>query len=202
MAEDPKSVGDILDRLEDLAGEEDKVSLGDVIEALGNRSQGPFLLVPALMEISPLGGIPGVPTAIAVVIVLIAVQILLGRKHLWLPKFLSNRALSSEKVCKATAKLRGVAGFMDRWFHGRLPALTKGPFVRVAAAACILLACTVPPLELLPFATTAPMAAIAAFGLALLVRDGLLMIVAMALSLAAVGVGVGMLGSKAGRGGQ
>ncbi|MCD2325268.1 exopolysaccharide biosynthesis protein [Sphingomonas sp. IC-56] len=195
MAEDPKSVGDILDRLEELANEDDKVSLGDVVEALGNRSQGPFLLVPALVEISPLGGIPGFPTAIALVIVLIAVQIVLGRKHLWLPKFLSNRALSSEKVCKATGKLRGLARFMDRWFHGRLPALTKGPFVRVAAGACILLACTVPPLELLPFATTAPMAAIAAFGLALLVRDGLLMIVAMVLTLVAVGVGVGMLGS-------
>ncbi|MBB5708801.1 exopolysaccharide biosynthesis protein [Sphingomonas xinjiangensis] len=195
MAEDPQSVGDILDRLNDLAGEDDQVSLGDVVEALGNRGHAPFLLILPLIDISPVGGIPGLPTVLAAIIILVAVQILFGRKHLWLPGFLANRSLSSEKVCKATAKLRGVAKFMDRWFHGRLPALTKGPFVRVAAAACILLACTVPPLELLPFATTAPMAAIAAFGLALLVRDGLLMIVATVLSGVAVAVGIGMLGS-------
>jgi hypothetical protein len=42
-----------------------------------------------------------------------------------------------------------------------------------------------PPLELLPFASTAPMAAIATFGLALLVRDGVLMLVATCLSVAA-----------------
>ena len=198
MAEDPKGVGDILDRLEELAGQEDKVSLGDVIETLGNRSQAPFLVILPLIDISPIGGIPGLPTVLAAIIILVAAQILFGHKHLWLPGFLSKRSVSSKKLCKATGKLRGLARFMDRWFHGRLPALTKGPFVRVAAGACILLALTVPPLELLPFATTAPMAAIAAFGLALLVRDGLLMIIAILLSGAAVALGLGLLGSGSG----
>ncbi|HSJ79430.1 MAG TPA: exopolysaccharide biosynthesis protein, partial [Erythrobacter sp.] len=45
---------------------------------------------------------------------------------------------------------------------------------------------TVPPLELVPFGSTAPMLAIAAVGLALLVRDGLLMIAATGIALAAV----------------
>lgn len=63
----------------------------------------------------------------------------------------------------------------------------------MAAGLCILLALTVPPLELLPFATTAPMAAIAAFGLALLVRDGLLMVIATLLAGAAVVLGAGLL---------
>ena len=53
----------------------------------------------------------------------------------------------------------------------------------------VALCCTVPPLELIPFASSAPMLAIAAFGLAILVRDGLLMLVALALSLLAVGLG-------------
>lgn len=66
--------------------------------------------------------------------------------------------------------------------------------MKLAAACCIILALTVPPLELLPFATTVPMVAIAAFGLALLVRDGLLMIIAMLLAAAALALGVGLLG--------
>jgi hypothetical protein len=198
MADDPKSVNDILDRLEELAGKEKKVALGDVVEALGNRSHGPFLIISALIDISPVGGIPGLPTVLGAIIVLVAVQMVFGRKLLWLPGFIARRTLSCEKVHKTTKKARRPARLLDRWFHGRLPRLTEGPFVRVAAGACVLLALTVPPLELLPFATTAPMAAIAAFGLALLVRDGLLMLIATALSLVAVGVGFGMLGTGGG----
>jgi hypothetical protein len=56
----------------------------------------------------------------------------------------------------------------------------------------ILLACAVPPLELLPLATTAPMLAIAAFGLAITVRDGALMIAAMVLAATAIAVGAGL----------
>lgn len=127
MAEDPKSVGDILDRLEQIAREEDKITLRRVIETLGSRSHGPFLLIPALIDISPVGGIPGLPTVLGAITILVAAQMLLGRKHRWLPGFLERRSLSSGKICKTTRKLRGVARFMDRWFHGRLPRRTKGP---------------------------------------------------------------------------
>lgn len=192
MADEPHSVGDILDAIDDLAGKQNEVAVGDVVEALGARGFGPFLIVMPLIDISPIGSIPGLPTAMAAIIMLIAVQMALGRAHLWLPGFVRRRAVSSSKVRKAVDKTRGVARFMDRWFHGRLPALTRGPFVRVAAIGVMVLACAVPPLELLPLATTIPMLAIAAFGLAITVRDGLLMIVATLLAMAAVGVGVGL----------
>jgi hypothetical protein len=199
--DDPQSVGDILDRLNELADKEDRVALGDAVEAFGNRSYGPFLVLFPLIDISPVGGIPGLPTAMAAIIMLFALQMLWGRTHMWLPGFLARRSLSAEKVKKATEKMRGLARFMDRWFHGRLPWLTQGPMVRVAAVLVIAMACTVPPLELLPFATTAPMIAIAAFGLALLVRDGVLMIIATVLAGLAVALGLGLWTSGAGGGG-
>ncbi len=59
----------------------------------------------------------------------------------------------------------------------------------MGAAACLLLCLTVPPLELFPFASTAPMAAIALFGLAMTLRDGLVMALAFLASGAAIGVG-------------
>lgn len=201
MSDEPKSVGDILDRLKEVAGKGDKVALGDMVEAFGSRSYGPFLLVPAIIEQTPVGAIPGVPTVIALIIASFAVQILLGRKHLWLPGFLKRRSIKSETLSKISDKLRGVAKFLDRWFHGRLERLTQGPFLKASAVIVLLLCCTVPPLELLPFASAVPMAAIAMFGLAMLVRDGALMIVALLLSVTAVAVGVGMWGSGAGQGG-
>lgn len=196
MADGPSSFGDILDTLEELAEKNDRVVLADVLEAFGSRSFGPLLLLPALIDISPVGSVPGLPTALAVVIVLVAAQLAPGRDHLWLPGFIKRRSISSGKVRKATAKARKPADRADRWFHGRLPALTRGVFVRIAAVACILLACTVPPLELFPFATTAPMAAIATFGLALMVRDGAVMIVAILLAGVAVAAGFGFILTK------
>ena len=75
---------------------------------------------------------------------------------------------------------------IDRLFHGRLTWLTQAPFDRIIAAICILLALTVAPLEVVPFASAAPMGTIAMFGLALLVKDGLLVLVGTALSLVSV----------------
>lgn len=58
------------------------------------------------------------------------------------------------------------------------------------------MALCVPPLELLPLATTAPMLAIAAVGLALTVRDRALTIAASVIGVAAVGIGTGLLPQK------
>lgn len=198
MPDEPHSVGDVLDKLRELADEGD-VQIGHATEAFGSRSYGPFLVIVPLIDISPVGGIPGLPTAMALVVFLIAIQIVLGRKHLWLPGFIAKRTVSADKVRKVADKTRGVANFLDRWFHGRLPALTQGPFVRAAGVAIILMTFAVPPLELLPFATTAPMVAILAFGLALMVRDGVLMIIATVLAAGAVAVGFGLWGSGGGK---
>jgi len=193
MADEPKSVGDVLDRLAGRGGREAEVTVGEMLTSLGSRSYGPLLLVPPLIELSPIGGIPGVPTALAAIIVLVAAQIVVGRQQFWLPEFLAKRSVSADRLEKAVGKLRPLAGWLDRWFYGRLPFLTEGPMIRLSAVACILLALTVPPLELLPFASSAPMAAIAMFGLALLVHDGALMIAAWLLAGMAVAFGFGLL---------
>lgn len=192
-ADDPEGVGDVLDRLDDAAREGEEVSVERLVESFGERSYGPFLLVPALVEISPIGGIPLVPTFIAATIALFAIQIAFGRKHLWLPGFMLRRSVTSERVLKATKTLRPLAERLDRWFSGRWAFLTKGPFLIGAAFGCLLLSATVPPLELVPFASTIPMAAVAAFGLALLLRDGLLMVLAYGLAAATIGTGLYLL---------
>lgn len=191
---DIHSASDILDRLRDVANDEEQVPIGDVVQAMGARSFGPFIMLPALIEISPLGAVPGIPTFLALVIAITAAQLLFGRDHLWLPGFVRNRSAKGEKVLKAVDRLRPIAEWMDRWFHGRMKRFASGPFPRIAAACVIALAMTVPPLEFIPFASTAPMAAIAAFGLALIVRDGLLMLIAGVLTVAALGTGIALAG--------
>lgn len=181
-----EALSGLLSTIDDLGNRQSQVSVHDIREAIGERSFGPFLLVPAVIEMSPIGGIPGLPTALAVIISLFAVQILIGRKHLWLPQLVEKRQIDGKTLKSAMDKMMPVARFVDRFLKPRLTWLTKAPWVQVAAALTILLCCSVPPLELIPFASTAPMAAIALFGLSLMARDGLLTVIAGLVSLSAV----------------
>lgn len=190
MATTPHSVGEILDCLDELADENEEVSAQQVMEAFGTRTFGPAIMVPALLEITPVGAIPGVPTFLATIVILVAAQKMIGRKSLWLPGIIGRRCVSAEKLDKSVDKLRPIARFLDKYFHGRLEWMTRAPFSHVAAGIVCLLCLTVPFLEVLPFASSVPMLAIAGFGLAVLVRDGLLMIAALAASLAAMGLGL------------
>ena len=186
---EPEGVEDIIGELDELASQGDKVRIGDVLDDFGERSFGPFIMIFALVELTPIGAIPGAPTALASLIGLVAVQLLLGKEHIWMPQFIQDRAVESKKLHKAVGKLRGVAHWLDEHSRDRVEFLTKGVWTRFAALAILILCASVPPLEVLPFASSAPMLAIATIGLALIVRDGLVMLAALLLAAAAVAGG-------------
>ncbi|WP_348521623.1 exopolysaccharide biosynthesis protein [Erythrobacter sp. A6_0] len=187
---EPTSVGDVLDELDELADKGDQVCVRDVLDDFGRRSFGPFMMIPALIEISPLGGIPGVPTALALFIAVIAAQLVIGREHIWMPEFVQRRAVESGKLHKAVEKLRGLGQWLDEHSQDRLEKLTVGIWLRFAGVVVIALCCTVPPLELLPFASTLPMLAIIMIGLGLTVRDGALLLSALLFAGLAAATGV------------
>jgi len=172
-------INDILDDLENLADDESDVSVRDVQNKIGHRGAGVFLLVPGLLGMSPLGGIPTVPTLMALVTAVAAIQIAIGKSNLWLPSVLADRAVDDDRLKRAVSKGRGPARWLDRHFGKRLESLTGEVMVRVAAAICIALAATCPPLEVVPFAALIPLAGIALFGLAITLRDGAAMLVAL-----------------------
>lgn len=163
--------------------EQEEVSLADMRDTVGQRGYGPFLFVPAILELSPVGGIPGVPTLLGLIVAIFALQMLVGRKHFWIPGFLGKRAIKGDKLRKAIDKMRPVLRFLDRIIHPRLSFMTKKPILQVVAALCVLCAAMVPPLELVPFASSLPFGAIALFGLGLTAHDGLLVLLGMALAM-------------------
>lgn len=165
-----------------------RFAVGDVIETFGERAFGPFLIVLPLIEMSPVGGIPGIPTFLALMIGLVAAQLALGRECLWLPGFIERRSVKAERVTGGAPKLRRITRWIDRHTSARWHHLVGKAGTKAAAAMIIALCLTVPPLELVPFASTAPMAAILAFGVGLLARDGRLMALAFGLSALALGV--------------
>ena len=186
MAKEPQSATDTVEGLEELADSEEKVCVADVLDKFGKRSFGPVMFIPASLEITPVGGIPGVPTVLATLIALVALQLLFGADHVWMPHFVQNRSVKSDKLMNGAEKLEGIADKLDHWFKGRLQQFTGPTWQKIAAVAIILLCLTVPPLEFIPFASSAPMITIAAFALALTVKDGLLMLIATLMSVAAL----------------
>ncbi|KRS13889.1 membrane protein [Roseovarius atlanticus] len=185
----------LLDEVGQLAEGEDRVSVRDVVDAIGGRGFGPIIFVIALLGASPLGGIPGVPTLFAVLVILIAVQILLGWQSFWIPDRIGDRAVEQAKVTRSVRKARSVAQWMDRHFGHRLEALTGQPAQIAAACVVVGLCLMIPPLEVVPFAALIPFAAIALLGLAITVRDGMLMVVAFAASAGALFAAVNLFPS-------
>lgn len=179
QASEHHGLADVLDALRELGESKDQVSVADIREQFGERSVGPFLIVPALLELSPIGAVPGFPTLLALIIIAFSVQILFGRRHLWLPGFIERRELPGPKLAKGMSTLRPAAAWVDRFIKHRLPALTRKPFRMLIAVLCIVLCAVVPLLEVVPFASSVPMGAIVMFGLGLIGRDGLLIALGM-----------------------
>lgn len=171
----------LLDRLGEAGEGCERVSLGAMLNAAGRRSFGPLLLVPGLIVLSPLSGVPGVSTTAAVVVLLIAGQLLLGRTYFWLPRSLLRRSAPQAKFERALRFLRPGAQLVDKLVRPRLIMLTHGAALYAIAAVCVVIAITMPPLEIVPFANTTSGAALTAFGLALIAHDGLFVLLGLAL---------------------
>lgn len=191
---EPTCLEEVIDRVAGAAEERATVNLGELLEAVGRRSFGPLLLLAGVIAVSPLSGIPGIPTTLGCIVILIAVQLLMKRDHFWLPRWALRRSLRRENLDKAVRFMRRPARRVDRVLRERLTVLTQGPATHGIAVLCGLIALTMPPLEIVPFAASTAGAALSGFGLALIARDGLmaigaLLFTALAATLAAMSLG-------------
>ncbi|HEX6997657.1 MAG TPA: exopolysaccharide biosynthesis protein [Gammaproteobacteria bacterium] len=180
---EPADLEELLDRMLDVSEERDPVSLGDLLDAVGRRSFGPLLLLAGLIILMPLvGDIPGVPTVMGLVVLLISGQLLLRRPYFWLPGWILRRSIAAEKLRKALGWLRKPARFVDRWLRPRLTKLVDGAWVYVIALVSSGLSLATPLMELVPFSANGAGAVLTAFGLALIARDGLMALIALVIA--------------------
>lgn len=186
---EPTNLEQLLDRLATAGnGDDETVSLGSLIEVVGRRSFAPLLLFSGLIVLSPLSGIPGMPTLVAVLVLTVSVQLLFNRKHFWLPDWILKRKLQREKLNKGLKWLRTPARFIDRLLRRRLTVLTHDVGVHAIAVLCVLIAAAMPPMELVPFAASIAGGALTALGLSLIAHDGLLSLIALIFTAAAAAV--------------
>ena len=174
-------------RVSEVAAENDRPSVETVIAAVGERSFGAILLLSGLVILVPLvGDIPGVPTLMAIVVLLTSLQLLLGREYFWLPDWLLRRSTGGDGLHRAMRKARGPARVVDRLIRPRLSLFVEGPSRFGIALACLFIALLVPLMEFVPFSANIAGAGLTMFGLAFIGRDGLMAIAAFVLTLAGV----------------
>ncbi|NEX45650.1 exopolysaccharide biosynthesis protein [Pseudotabrizicola algicola] len=187
--EEAADLNGVIAQLYQAARGSERVALGDLVDAMGRSSMAAVLLVPALLLISPVSGVPGASIVGGVVIALIAGQIVLRRHKVWLPEFIRNRTLPGPLLRKALVWLRKPA----RRFDGLAPAKPGGGedlwWTPALAAVCLLLGLGMPMLELIPFSSSIVASLIAALALTMLTgRLTIALVAVMVAGIAATGV--------------
>lgn len=138
----------------------------------GSGAFGSLLRLLGVIALSPVADIPGASTVIAAFIVLIAGQLAIGRRQIWLPRRLGHHVLESVTLDRIVRFGRPPARLIGRLTRRRLAALAEGQAARAIGALILVLALMLLPLKVVPFGATVPSAAIAALGFALAARDG------------------------------
>lgn len=156
------------------AAEAPDFSVRRFVEELGNCSFAHMLLWPALIVVTPLSGIPGLSSMVGITIAIIAMQMVVGRSHLWLPDWILRQKLPRERFRSALAWLRRPVGAIDRVTRARLQWVFTPPLREIIQVCCMLSGIAMPLLELVPMTSSILGAAVALFAISLITEDGLL----------------------------
>ncbi|MEL6102538.1 MAG: exopolysaccharide biosynthesis protein [Pseudomonadota bacterium] len=175
----------ISDRLARLVTDSDgdTVTLAWILEQLHERAFGLFLLVLALPCCIPF--LYGIPQIVAVPLMFVSAQILLGRRVPWLPQKLGARTVSAEGLDTLAQRSGPWLERIEAVSRPRLVALTQPPADRVVGLALVLFSASI--LVPLPGTNTVPGFAVVIVAMGLLQRDGVLVILGAALGTAWIG---------------
>jgi hypothetical protein len=169
------SVGELMDHLEDSDG------------------PGPVLFVLTLPVLLPMP--PGVSMLLALPLLIVAPQLALGRRRLWMPKALSQRTVTRKELVKLLHRVLPSVERFEQLSRPRLAFLSGRSGSRLVGAACTLIALVL--VLPIPFANLVPALALGVFALGLTRRDGLLILAGYGLIvLAAVVVALGVHGLR------
>jgi hypothetical protein len=179
----------LLQIIEDTRSE--RLSFTDLAAQLQASAWGGLLFIFAAINVLPLP--PGTSVFFAVPLMIVSVQMILGRSSPWFPARIDRRGVKKSELQRLIGKIHGVEARIERVLKPRVPTLTGPTATRLIGLVCLFLAllAAVP----IPLFHMAPAAAILLFGLALIYRDGVLVIVAAIAAVLSLAVDALLVGS-------
>lgn len=161
--------------LEEAGDGREKLPLGEILHAIGARGFGPLLVVLALMLISPVGIVPGIPAICGFSLVLIGVHMIVGRRQLWLPGRLAHIKIGTGLLRGIAGHLRAILNRLHPILGQRRSALSASPLaVALIGCASVLSGLVIAFVGFIPGLPFALSWHLLAFGLGLSLRDGVL----------------------------
>lgn len=161
-----------------------RISVEEIIEALGDRGLGVLIAIFALPPAIPVPTFPGFTAVWGLPIVAFGIQLMLRRHRLVLPGFLARRTIDGPTFRTIALKVARSLAWIERFLRPRLVAVTGPKSERILGALCavVALAIAVP----LPFGHNVAAAGLALIGLGLIERDGFAILLGVFLALAGV----------------
>lgn len=186
MPAPPQHVGgrpasELLDDLVD-AFPGERVTVGELLDRLDSRAHGMLLLVLALPMCVP--NVPGISTIFGLLMMAPALQLVLGSRLLWVPNRVRAWAIDGETLRKTLRLGAPPLRRIEYLIRPRWSRLTRFPVTILIGLQTLLMAFIL--ILPIPFANWPPGMTVAMTSLALLQRDGLLMLLTIPAALASV----------------
>jgi len=164
----------LLGAIEAMAAEapNEGLTLHEITDRLDERAFGALLFVLALPVSIPF--LYGVPQVVAVPMLALVAQMVLGRAEPWLPASLARRTVGKSGLEQMARGSRKWFGWLERFARPRLTFLASAPAERIIGLFLLAFCCSI--LIPLPATNTMPGIAVAIVSFGLLARDGLLIL--------------------------
>jgi hypothetical protein len=158
----------------------EKTSVGALIDQLDSRAHGVLLLVLALPMCIP--NVPGISTIFGVLMLAPALQLVMGSRRLWVPQRVRRWEIESAPLRRTLRTAIPTLRRVEYLIKPRWSRLTRFPVTILVGLQTLLMALIL--ILPIPFANWPPGMTVAITSLALLQRDGLLMLLTIPAAIA------------------
>lgn len=170
------------------------VSIGEIRDALADRSFAALLVLFAIFNLLPLP--PGTTLVLGPPLVLVSAQMVLGYRNAWLPRFVLDKKIAPDRFRRSTDRVLPWLRRLEQLVRPRSWPFTGDRLIG-AITLVLSIAITLP----IPLGNWLPALSTAIIGLALSERDGIFFAIGLAtavLAFAVIGMVVGAAGMLAG----
>jgi hypothetical protein len=145
----------------------ERISVGDLLSALGDRALGALMFVFAIPNVLPTP--PGTSAVLGTPLIFLAAQVTFGRKP-WLPAIITQRSMSREDFHVLVRRIAPWLERAEKLLKPRASVLAMPPMEYVVGFVCLVLALIL--VLPIPLGNMLPALAISLMALGLLERDG------------------------------